>query len=88
MSRPSLRERVDGPIILLTNDDGVRAPGIVKLARALRALGRVVVVAPDQQRSAASHSITLHRPLRVEKLRRDVYAIDGTPADCIMLGVH
>jgi 5'-nucleotidase len=76
------------PLILVSNDDGVRARGLTKLVQALRRLGRVVVVAPDQERSAASHSLTLHRPLRVEKVRRDVYAVDGTPTDCIMLALH
>ena len=76
------------PLILVTNDDGVGAKGIASLARALRRLGRVVVVAPDQQRSAASHSITLHRPLRIYHISPDVYAVDGTPTDCVMLGVH
>lgn len=76
------------PLILVANDDGVRAEGIIALAKSLKKLGRVVVVAPDGQRSAASHSITLHRPLRVEKISEDVYSVDGTPTDCIMLGVH
>lgn len=76
------------PLILVTNDDGVRADGLTKLARSLALVGRVVVVAPDQQRSAASHSITLHRPLRVERVSKDTYAVDGTPTDCIMLGIH
>jgi len=76
------------PVIVVTNDDGVNAEGIISLARALKDAGRVVVVAPDQERSAASHSITLHRPLRISALSRDVYAVDGTPTDCVMLGVH
>jgi 5'-nucleotidase len=76
------------PLILVSNDDGVHAAGLKKLVGALRSLGRVVVVAPDQERSAASHSITLHRPLRVERVRRDVYSVDGTPTDCIMLAIH
>lgn len=76
------------PLILITNDDGVQAQGIVVLARALKRVGRVVLVAPDQERSAASHSITLHRPLRIHNLEPDVYAVDGTPTDCVMIGVH
>ncbi len=76
------------PLILVSNDDGVRADGIIHLQRALRRVGHVVVVAPDGQRSAASHSITLHRPLRVKKMDTDVYAVDGTPTDCVMLAVH
>lgn len=76
------------PLILVSNDDGVQALGLTALVRELRGVGRVVVVAPDQERSAVSHSITLHRPLRVEKLKRDTYAVDGTPTDCIMLAIH
>lgn len=78
----------DPPVILVSNDDGIYAEGLKCLAGALKDLGRVVVVAPDQERSAASHSITLHRPLRVKEVAKDTYAIDGTPTDCIMLGVH
>jgi len=82
------RKKGARPLILVSNDDGVHAAGLRRLAAALKGLGRVVVVAPDQERSAASHSITLHRPLRVEKVRRDVYAVDGTPTDCIMVAIH
>lgn len=76
------------PVILVTNDDGVRAEGITSLAKALRKLGRVVIAAPDGQRSAASHSITLHRPLRIDRLEDDVYSVDGTPTDCVMMAVN
>ncbi len=76
------------PLILVSNDDGVYSEGIRTLARHLKKLGRVVVVAPDQQKSAASHSITLHRPLRIRKISTDVHAVDGTPTDCINLGIN
>ncbi len=76
------------PLILVSNDDGVGAKGLASLVASLRGLGRVVVVAPDQERSAASHSITLHRPLRVDEVAPDTYAVDGTPTDCIMLAIH
>ena len=76
------------PLILVSNDDGVHAEGLVTLTRSLKKMGRVVVVAPDQQRSAASHSITLHRPLRINQIGKDIYAIDGTPTDCIVLAVR
>lgn len=76
------------PLILVSNDDGVYSDGIRTLAKELKALGQVVVVAPDQQRSATSHSITLHRPLRVRKISYDVYSVDGTPTDCINLGIN
>ena len=84
----SQKAGAEAPLILVSNDDGVNADGIRLLARSLKSLGRVVIVAPDQERSASSHSITLHRPLRVETLSRDVYAVDGTPTDCVMLAVH
>ena len=86
--RTGVSKRGARPLILVSNDDGVHAAGLKKLVGSLRGLGRVVVVAPDQERSAASHSITLHRPLRVERVRRDVYSVDGTPTDCIMLAIH
>lgn len=75
-------------LILVTNDDGVRSPGIRALATALHGLGRVVVVAPDRNRSAVGHALTLERPLRAEEIKPDVFAIDGTPTDCINLGIH
>jgi 5'-nucleotidase len=76
------------PIILVTNDDGIHSKGILTLAKALRDVGKVFVVAPDREESAIAHSLTLHRPLRVEKLKRNYYAVDGTPADCVHLGVN
>lgn len=76
------------PLILVTNDDGVYADGIKALAKRLRQIGRVIVVAPSQERSATSHSLTLHRPLRIIKISKDVYAVDGTPTDCVNLGVN
>lgn len=75
-------------IILASNDDGVHAPGLHALAEALRPLGRVVVVAPDRERSAAGHAVTLHRPLRLTRVQADWYAVDGTPTDCVHLGIH
>jgi 5'-nucleotidase len=74
--------------ILVTNDDGVYSEGIKLLAEALSPLGEVVVVAPDREQSAAGHSLTLQRPLRMQKLRSNVYAVDGTPTDCVNLAVH
>lgn len=77
--------------ILITNDDGVYSRGILILKQALQRLGRVIVVAPDRPRSASGHSITLHKPLRVEKVQMQdgdmAYASNGTPSDCISLGV-
>lgn len=74
-------------LILVTNDDGVHSPGITALAQGLACLGRVVVVAPDRERSAVGHALTLQRPLRAERIRPDVYAVDGTPTDCVGLGI-
>ena len=73
--------------ILVTNDDGVRAKGIQALAEALAPLGEVVVVAPGREVSAVGHALTLHHPLRLEHLRDSIYALDGTPTDCVNIGI-
>src|SRR5450432_4506456 len=75
------------PLILVTNDDGVMAPGIRALREALGEIGEVVVAAPDRERSAASHSISLDRPLRVDEIEPGVFSIDGTPVDCVYLAL-
>jgi 5'-nucleotidase len=75
-------------LILVTNDDGVYAPGLIALSGALSELGRVVIVAPDREKSAASHSLTLNHPLRIDELEEDRYFVDGTPTDCVHLAVH
>lgn len=74
-------------MILVTNDDGVYSPGIQTLAKRLRDLDRVVIVAPDRERSAAGHSMTLHRPLLIEQVKEDVYSVNGTPTDCVNIAV-
>lgn len=79
--------------ILISNDDGIFAAGLRCLARTVQAAGhRVTVVAPDGQRSAVSHAISLKKPLRMQKVEYDdgidAYAVDGTPADCVRLGVY
>ena len=71
----------------MTNDDGVHSRGIQYLFRAMKKIGRAVVMAPDREKSAVSHALTLHRPLRPEKLDRDVYALNGTPTDCVTIAV-
>src|SRR5262245_17089399 len=76
------------PLILVSNDDGIHSEGITVLAAALARVGEIVVVAPDRERSAVSHSLTLHRPLRVEQLGPGRYAVDGTPTDCVNLAVN
>ena len=75
------------PLLLVTNDDGVHAPGIRALAAALGALGEVYVVAPDREVQRCSQSLTLKHPLRAEQIDDRVYAVDGTPADCVNLAV-
>lgn len=74
--------------ILVTNDDGIHAPGIRALAEGLSDLGEVAVVAPDRERSAVGHGLTLHHPLRADQIAPNWFAVDGTPADCVNLGVH
>jgi len=78
---------VSGPILLVTNDDGVYAPGIKALAAALHPLGTVYVVAPDREVSACAQSLTLKSPLRAERVEDRVHAVDGTPADCVNLAL-
>ena len=73
--------------ILVTNDDGVHSEGIRVLADALRSLGEVTVIAPIQESSAIGHALTLRRPLRIEPVGDGFYAVDGTPTDCVNLGV-
>ena len=70
------------PLILVANDDGVEAEGNRILREALDSLGEVWTVAPRREQSTNSHSLTLHKPLRLEKMAKRVYAVDGTPADC------
>lgn len=76
------------PLILVTNDDGVHSPGIIALYRAMKNLGEAYIVAPDRERSAAGHSLTMHRPLKVTEVRERVYCINGTPTDCVTLGIN
>src|SRR5829696_4131423 len=75
------------PRILVTNDDGVHADGIRALADAMRALGDVTVVAPIQEASAIGHALTLRRPLRIDTIGPKVFAIDGTPTDCVNIAL-
>jgi 5'-nucleotidase len=79
------------PFILVTNDDGIAAPGIDFLASALKAIGEVVVVAPDSEKSAVGHAITLSDPIRVVDYNKNGhwrgYAVSGTPADCVKIAV-
>ncbi len=74
--------------ILVTNDDGIYSPGIQILAKTLKALGDVYIVAPDRERSAVSHSLTLHRPLHADEIKEKAYSVNGTPTDCVNIGVN
>ena len=75
------------PRILITNDDGIHSEGIISLARALERLGEVYVVAPAHEMSAASHSLTLTRPLRIDPVDERHWSVDGTPTDCVTLAM-
>ncbi len=77
--------------ILVTNDDGVRAPGLYALSRSLQEIGEVRVIAPEREQSASGHAVTLHKPLRLARVELsgvngEVFACNGTPADCVILG--
>jgi 5'-nucleotidase len=76
------------PLILCSNDDGIHARGLVAVAEALATFADVVVVAPETEQSAMSHSLTLHRPLRLRRVAEARWAVDGTPADCVYLALH
>ncbi|PIY17785.1 MAG: 5'/3'-nucleotidase SurE, partial [Elusimicrobia bacterium CG_4_10_14_3_um_filter_49_12_50_7] len=73
--------------ILVTNDDGILSEGSLPLLDALSEFGTVAAVLPDRMRSACSHSISLHNALRLRKIRKGVYVSDGTPVDCVRLGI-
>ncbi|MBN9500416.1 MAG: 5'/3'-nucleotidase SurE [Armatimonadetes bacterium 55-13] len=76
--------------ILITNDDGILAPGLVHLARVARQFGEVKIVAPDRERSACGHSMTMRDPLRVDKVRwegLEAYQVNGVPVDCVNVGL-
>lgn len=73
--------------LLLSNDDGVYAPGLNALAKELKSIGDIDVMAPDRNRSAASNSLTLSRPLTVKQLENQFYSVEGTPTDCVHLAL-
>jgi 5'-nucleotidase len=75
------------PLVLLSNDDGVRAPGLLALREALLEIADVISVAPEHEQSATSHSLSLHRPLRFTEVGPGIFAIDGTPADCVYVAL-
>jgi 5'-nucleotidase len=75
------------PLVLCSNDDGIEAPYLTALATLIEDFADVLVVAPERQRSAASHAITLHKPLRLTEIKPRRYALSGTPVDCVYLGI-
>jgi 5'-nucleotidase len=76
------------PLVLVSNDDGYASRGIRALFGALGAWADVVVVAPESEQSASSHSLSIHRPLRAREVEKDIFAIDGTPADCVYAALY
>jgi 5'-nucleotidase len=80
------------PVILVTNDDGITAPGLRNLAEVMKQIGKVVVVAPDGPQSAMGHAITINKPLRLDKVDLfdgiEAYQCSGTPVDCVKLAVN
>lgn len=74
--------------ILLTNDDGIDAPGIKELKSFLAQEFQVFLVAPKEEKSACGHAITVHYPLRIQERGEGEWSVDGTPADCVKLGIH
>jgi 5'-nucleotidase len=74
-------------LILVTNDDGVHAPGLAALAGAMEPLGEVWIIAPEREQSACGHALTLHRPLRPHQWGERRFAVNGTPSDCVNLAV-
>ncbi len=83
--------RKEKPVILITNDDGVTAPGIMNLVQAVKDLGKIIVVAPDKPQSGMGHAITIGQPLRLQKVNLfgdiEAYSCTGTPVDCVKLAV-
>jgi len=74
--------------ILITNDDGISSPGIRALEDVLAPVGDVYVVAPETEQSAVAHALTLHRPLRAEKVGEKRFFVNGTPTDCVIVAVN
>lgn len=84
-------KKKDQPVILITNDDGITAPGIRNLVEAVKDMGQIVVVAPDKPQSGMGHAITIGHPLRLHKVQAfgdiEAYQCTGTPVDCVKLAV-
>ena len=88
---PAKVSEKEKPVILITNDDGVTAPGILNLVEAVKDLGKIVVVAPDKPQSGMGHAITIGQPLRLHKIHTienvETWSCTGTPVDCVKLAV-
>lgn len=89
--KQSARVKKEKPVILITNDDGVTAPGIMNLVEAVKDLGKIIVVAPDKPQSGMGHAITIGQPLRLHKIHSmenvETWSCTGTPVDCVKLAV-
>lgn len=77
-----------GSRLLLTNDDGIDAPGLEALGRAVEGLGLATIIAPAGPQSGCGHTLTTHGPFRIESRGRSAFAVEGTPADCVRMGLH
>jgi 5'-nucleotidase len=90
-AKPKAAVKKQKPVILITNDDGVTAPGIMNLVEAVKDMGKIVVVAPDKPQSGMGHAITIGQPLRLHKVHVfgdiEAYSCTGTPVDCVKLAV-
>lgn len=75
------------PLILVTNDDGVHSEGVIALFKAMNTIGEAYLIAPDRERSAVSHALTMHRPIKAERLVDRVFSVNGTPTDCVALSI-
>src|SRR5581483_10350524 len=92
MAKTKKAKKKEKPVILITNDDGITAPGIHNLVEAVKDLGKVVVVAPDKPQSGMGHAITIGQPLRLGAVNSffdgvEAYQCSGTPVDCVKLAV-
>jgi 5'-nucleotidase len=84
-----MRIPIDGErLILVSNDDGVDSTGLHQLRKSMSTLGTTVVVAPQSQQSASSHSLTLHRGMRIKELDEGIFSVDGTPTDCVLIALR
>lgn len=91
LKKSAARVKKEPPVILITNDDGVTAPGIMNLVEAVKDMGKIVVVAPDKPQSGMGHAITIGQPLRLHKIHSmenvETWSCTGTPVDCVKLAV-